>query len=152
MRSVRFGSRQKMRNAWSKIGRCSSLESSTADMVQYQSSRRSAPAISSARTQSSTRSGPILPGAPAVSRAGIMSGGRRGFRLGDQARRLLARDALDVVAVLEEHAERVVHRLRVERDLVEGDQAVRPIDRLGDAGQLEEIRLPQPLHEGDDLS
>ena len=41
MRSASFGSRQKMRNAWSKIGRCSWRESSTADMVQYQSSRRS---------------------------------------------------------------------------------------------------------------
>ena len=61
--SASFGSRQKMRNAWSKIGRCSWRESSTADMVQYQSSRRSgnscAPAISSACTQSITRSEPM---------------------------------------------------------------------------------------------
>src|SRR5687768_2250572 len=62
MRSASFGSRQNRRNAWSKIGFCSWRESSTADMVQYQSSRRSGnscwPAISSARTQSITRSEP----------------------------------------------------------------------------------------------
>ena len=73
IRSASLGSRQKMRKAWSKIGRCSWRESSTADMVQYQSSRRSgnwcAPAISSARTQSITRSGPMRRPAARSSRA-----------------------------------------------------------------------------------
>ena len=63
--------------AWSKIGRCSSRESSTADMVQYQSSRRSgnwcAPVISSARTQSSTRSGPMRRPAARSRRAKCMT-------------------------------------------------------------------------------
>src|SRR6266850_1299268 len=65
---------------------------------------------------------------------------RRGGRLGlvHQALGFLAGDALEVVAVLEEHAERVVHRLRIERDAVERHQAVRPVDGLGHARQLEQ--------------
>src|SRR5258708_32733651 len=61
------------------------------------------------------------------------------LRLVHQALDFLARDTLEVVAVLEEHAERVVHRLGVERDAVERDQAVHPVDGLGDAGQLEKL-------------
>ena len=86
MRSASFGSRQKMRNAWSKIGRCSWRESSTADMVQYQSSRRSgnscSPAISSARTQSITRSEPTRRPAARSRRAKCMtfSGSRPAVR------------------------------------------------------------------------
>ena len=34
---------------------------------------------------------------------------------------------------------------------VEGDQRVRPVECLGDAGRLEEIHGPQPLRDGDDL-
>src|SRR4051812_5779353 len=75
--SASLGSRQKMPNAWSKIGRCSSRESRTADMVQYQSSRRGgnwpAPAISSAVTQSHTRSGPMRRPAARSSRAKCMT-------------------------------------------------------------------------------
>src|SRR4051812_33004693 len=64
--------------------------------------------------------------------------GRGRLRLGRDARGLFSDDALHVVLVLEEHAERVVHRLRVEGDLVERDHRVGPVDRLGDARQLVE--------------
>ena len=57
-------------------------------------------------------------------------------RLAHQARGFVAGDALEVVAVLEQHAERVVHRLRVEHDAVERRQAVGPVDGLGHARQL----------------
>src|SRR3954451_7061924 len=73
---------------------------------------------------------------------------RRGFRFADQALVLFAGDALEIVAILEEHAERVVDRLRIESHAVERDETVGPIDRLGDAGKLEELALAQPLHEG----
>src|SRR6266850_2295288 len=78
---------------------------------------------------------------------------RRGGRLGlvHQALGFLAGDALEVVAVLEEHAERVVHRLRIERDAVERHQAVRPVDGLGHARQLEQLGLAQALDEGHHL-
>src|SRR2546428_48558 len=79
----------------------------------------------------------------------LRRGGR--LRLAHQALGFFARDALEVVAVLEQHAERVVHRLGIERDAVERHQAVRPVDGLGDARQLEELGLAQALHESDHL-
>ena len=36
--------------------------------------------------------------------------------------------------------------------LVQVGQRARPVDRLGDAGQLEQLLPAQPLHEGDHLS
>ena len=64
----------------------------------------------------------------------------------------LRRERADVVLVLEQHAERVGDRLRVERDAVERDQRLGPVERLGDAGRLEEIQRAQPLRERDDLA
>src|SRR5438445_6220841 len=77
------------------------------------------------------------------------SGGSRGPRLADQARGFLAGDFLQVVAVLEQHAQRVVHGFGIERNAVERHQAVRPVDRLGDPRQLEQIACSQPLHASD---
>src|SRR5258706_1533239 len=77
------------------------------------------------------------------------SGGRRGgLRLAHQALGLIAGDPVEVVAVLEQHDEGVVDRLRVERHAVERSQAVGTVDGLGDPGQLEQLGLAQPLHEG----
>ena len=42
--------------------------------------------------------------------------------------------------------------LGIEGDLVELDQRLGPVDRLGDARQLEEVELAQLLHEADDLA
>src|SRR6266850_8555561 len=103
---------------------------------------------------STRRSPPLLPNSrlrnePVLIRLLLRRGGRLG--LVHQALGFLAGDALEVVAVLEQHAERVVDRLRIERDAVERHQAVRPVDGLGDPRQLEELRLAQALHEGDDF-
>src|SRR5438445_3179282 len=77
------------------------------------------------------------------------SGGGRGPRLSDQARGFLAGDPVEVVAVLEQHAQGVVDGFWIERNAVERHQAVGPVDRLGDPRQLEQIALSQPLHESD---
>ena len=57
----------------------------------------------------------------------------------------------DVVLVLQQHAERVLHRRRVEPDRVQRDQRVGPVDRLGDARHLEQVERAHALHELDDL-
>src|SRR6185436_6115060 len=135
MRSASFGSRQNRRKAWSKIGRCSWRESSTADMVQYQSSRRSGnscwQAISSARTQSITRSEPTRRPAARSRRAKCItfsgslpaalmlpSGG--GAFLGGAWQRALARQALD-------HRRRI-HHVLAEVALVVLLQLGQPVD------------------------
>src|SRR3546814_1036501 len=63
-----------------------------------------------------------------------------------------ALDAGDVVLVFQEDAERVVDGLRVEDERVELHQRLGPIDRLGDAGQLEQVHAAQLLHEAHDLA
>src|SRR5690606_36885143 len=60
-------------------------------------------------------------------------------------------DARDVVLVLEQLAERVGDRLRVERQRVERDERVGPVDGLGHPGRLEEIERAGALHEADHL-
>src|SRR5262245_10406177 len=112
------------------------------------------PTASTARTPSITRPGPIGSPAPRRMRAKCMMLGTsalscasfigRGSSLGqslgaDIAQQALAlgpADARDVVLVLEQRPQRVVDRRRVEHGLVERDQRVGPVDRLGDAGQL----------------
>ena len=74
------------------------------------------------------------------------------LHLGDDPCGDLLRDGADVVLVLEQHAERVGDRLRVERDAVERHQRFRPVERLGDARRLEEVHRAQPLRERDDLA
>ena len=69
----------------------------------------------------------------------------------DQLLRLGAFEARDVVLILEQHAERVGDGRRIERDHVELGQRRRPVERLGDAGRLEQILLAQGLHEMHDL-
>ena len=64
---------------------------------------------------------------------------------------LAAFDARDVVLIFQQHAERVGHGRRIERDRVELGQRGRPVERLGDAGRLEQILLAQRLHEMHDL-
>src|SRR5688500_14163111 len=72
---------------------------------------------------------------------------RRRARFGDQALGLLSGHALEVIAVLEQHPKRVVHGFGVERDAVECDQAVGPVDGLGHPRQLEQLGLAQALNE-----
>ena len=72
--------------------------------------------------------------------------------LGDDPRRDLGLERADVVLVLEQHAQRVGHRLRIERDAVERDQRLGPVERLGDARRLEQVHRAQPLRERDDLA
>ena len=50
-----------------------------------------------------------------------------------------------------QHADRVGHRLRIERHLVELGQRAGPVDRLGDARHLEQLELAQLLDEAHDL-
>src|SRR5512142_960480 len=63
-----------------------------------------------------------------------------------------AGDLREVVLVLEEDAERRLDRLRRQLDRTERDERVAPVERLRDAGQLEQVARAQPLHERDDLA
>src|SRR5881227_2795165 len=78
-------------------------------------------------------------------------GGDLGLDLIEELGRLAALDAGDVVLVFEQHAQGVVDRLRRQFQHVELHQGLSPVDRLGDAGQFEEIHLAQFLHELDNL-
>src|SRR5215471_12708512 len=69
----------------------------------------------------------------------------------DQLLRLGAFDAGDIVLVLEQHAERVRYRRGVERDRVEFGERACPVERLGNAGRLEQIMAAQRLDEMDDF-
>src|SRR5262249_9418160 len=78
---------------------------------------------------------------------------RRQFRLHliEDIGRLGAADLGDVVLVLEKHAQGIVDRLWIERYAIELQERLGPVDRFGDARQLEEVALPQLLYEAHDL-
>src|SRR5258708_33545133 len=102
------------------------------------------PTVSTALSASITRPGPM--GSPAARkvRAKNMRFSRRrpGIALNpllrrqlvldllQQVGRLAAADAGDVVLIFEQHPQGIVDRLRIEGDLVELDQRLRPIDGL----------------------
>src|SRR5260221_12822365 len=127
------------------------------------------PTVRTASTAASTLPGPI--GSPAARSVrakyirlarrwpdingdptSIAGRGELRLDLGEQAQRLAALDLPDVVLVFQQHAERVVDRVRGQRQHVELHQGLSPVDRLGDARQFEEIGRAQLLHEGDDLA
>src|SRR5712672_878001 len=81
-----------------------------------------------------------------------LGGGELRPDLGEQALGIAAAHAGDVVLVLEQGTESVVDGPGVERHLVQGHQRLRPVDRLGDAGQLEQVHLAQALHKGHDFA
>ena len=58
----------------------------------------------------------------------------------------------DVILVFEQHAQGVVDRMRGQLEHVELHQRLGPVDRLGDAGKLEEIHPAQLLDKTDDLA
>src|SRR5437867_2134436 len=112
---------------------------------------RAAKSLRSPRTQ--WRSSASSEGVPAFFPTAAILGGRE-LRpdLREQALRIAAAYARDVVLVLAQGTESVVDGLRVERHLVERHQRLRPVDRLGHAGEFEQIHLAQALHESDDLA
>src|SRR4030095_14805356 len=86
-------------------------------------------------------------------RAGGSGRGRSpaGLDAGEDAGGDSAADLAQVVLVLQDDAERVVHDGGVERLAVEGDERGCPVERLRDSGQLVELGPPELLHEGGDL-
>src|SRR6516225_3500633 len=58
----------------------------------------------------------------------------------------------DVVLVFEQHTQGVVDRMRVQLEHIELHQGVGPVDRLGDAGKLEQVHCAKLLHKTDDLA
>src|SRR6266403_1954997 len=58
----------------------------------------------------------------------------------------------DVVLVFQQHAQGVVDRVRRQLQYVELHQRLGPVDRLGDAGKLEQIHRAQLLDKADDLA
>ena len=72
----------------------------------------------------------------------------RSARLLDEAGEGLVANRLDVLAVLEHRAERLLDDLGVDLLAAERGERVRPVDRLRDAGRLREVEHAQPAHEG----
>src|SRR5450755_199342 len=154
--SSSFGSRQNVAKAASKISCCSCRSSITAESAACTSSRRSSPTASIASSAARTRSGPTGMPAARSTRAkwatlSANTGAARLAQFRKQSRHLVALHLDDVVAMLEEHAERVLDARRIEAHCVQGEERVGPVDRLGDPRRLEEIELAHPLHERDDL-
>src|SRR5580704_13778723 len=79
-------------------------------------------------------------------------GGDLGLDLLQEARRLAALHPGDVILVFQQDAQGVVDRLRRQFQGVELHQGLGPVDRLGDAGQFEQIHPAQFLDEFDDLA
>src|SRR5262249_59388086 len=69
----------------------------------------------------------------------------------DERGEVALREIPDVVVVLEDAAERARDDLRVQRVLVELDERLRPVDRLGHAGSLQETPSAERLDEARDL-
>ena len=67
-------------------------------------------------------------------------------------RRGRAADAPDVLLVLEDDAQRLVDEGRLELPRPEGEEGGRPVERLGDAGDLGQVGLAEPMDEADDLA
>src|SRR3954452_13395526 len=79
----------------------------------------------------------------------VVSGGcARLLEVGSSGR---ASDATDVLFVLEDDTERFVHDFAGELPRPEGQEGGRPVERLGDAGDLREVGITQAMDEGDDL-
>src|SRR5262245_12857060 len=76
----------------------------------------------------------------------------RGDEALEPARRQLAPEAPDVVRVLQDAAQGLGHQLLVQVVGVERRQRLRPVERLGDAGDLGEADRPERLHEARDLA
>src|SRR5262249_29581918 len=57
-----------------------------------------------------------------------------------------------VVPGLVQDTESIVDGIRIQRPGVERGKGLRPVYRLGHAGELEKIHRPQLLHERDDLA
>src|SRR6187549_630309 len=72
-------------------------------------------------------------------------GGRA--RLFDEADERLVSNRLDVLAVLEDRAERLLDDLRVDLLAAESGECLGPVDRLRDTGRLREIERAEPAHE-----
>src|SRR6185295_8517580 len=59
---------------------------------------------------------------------------------------------LEIVAILHQCAERVVHRARVQLVLAQNLEGAHPVDRFRDPGRLGEVELAQSVDGGDDLA
>src|SRR5260221_136316 len=114
----------------------------------------------SALVASVSRRGPASSPASCRRRANAARRGRRSERtagslrttgLLDQRRYLLA-DPLEGLLVLQCGAQRRVDERRVDRRRSQGGQRARPVERLGDAGDLVEVERAQALHQRSDLA
>ncbi len=170
IRPRRSGSRQNRWNAWSNSGWCSGRSTRQAPSAACRSSRESRPASGSASSASATRSLPI--GSPAARSTRAKWTTLRASRPDDApmvtSRRPLTRPRpaaraaaapprcpascamsswyfSSTPSVSSTTAGSSVDRIELE-------QRARPLDRLGDAGSLEQLDAAQPLHERDDLA
>src|SRR5208282_452291 len=98
-----------------------------------------------------TGSSPVMTMIRGIRSHSYRSGGL-GLDLLQQPGGLAAVQPGDVVLILEQHAQGIVDRVRGQLEHVELHQRLGPVDRLGDAGKLEEIHPTQLLDKADDLA
>src|SRR4051812_23467806 len=79
----------------------------------------------------------------------VVSGGcARLLEVGSSGR---TSNATDVLLVLEDDTERLVDDFAGQLPRPEGQKGGRPVERLGDAGDLRQVGIAQAMDEGDDL-
>src|SRR5262249_24851563 len=130
-----------MSNSRSKSGRPASSLTSVAASAS-RSVSRSTPATATAETASMLSDTDT--GNPCA-RSVCANSSRRRRTPGPAARRdqrrQLGRDLAQIVLLLQHERQRAAHRGGVELPHAEGDQAARPVERLGDARRLCEVEL-----------
>src|SRR5690606_33649770 len=136
-------------NSSSKVGRLSASLTSVARRLRRNVSRSAMPSRSIARQASwlsatETRT-------PAARRAVMNLTIRSSIALASHPAQSAARP-LDVGLVLEQHGQRGIECLRIQRARVERDQRARPVERLADARILLEVQRAQRLHDLDRLT
>src|SRR5256885_5413723 len=85
------------------------------------------------------------------SRGATIASALGGDEAADTAGGELPLQALDVIHVLDDAAERFRHQLLIEVVGVQRRQSLGPVERLGDARNLGEPKRPRRLHEARDL-
>src|SRR5215472_16721654 len=125
----------------------SGLLTRVARPAQYTSSRSVGSSVAVAEQYVSTSPVPTLSPAPRSSRAKPTSTSVNGTRSSTRRDLLQAvPDQVEIVAVLDDRAERVVRSLWCQLRLPQESQGADPVDGLCDSWRLRQVELAQPVH------
>src|SRR5215472_10023585 len=125
----------------------SGLLTRVARPAQYTSSRSVGSSVAVAEQYVSTSPVPTLSPAPRSSRAKPTSTSVNGTRSSTRRDLLQAvADQVEIVAVLDDRAQRVVRSLGCQLRLPKKSQGTNPVDGLRDPWRLRQVELAQPVH------